>query len=260
MLQNQLRAKLGNDQPVFGIGLTGPIEVPVLRVLGSASVEWVFLDMEHGSLDVNDLLSTVQMNDALGISSVVRVPDLSYHWIARALDTGALAVMVPRVETREQAELAVQWSKFPPVGVRGMGSPSYLCYAPLSVADGIEISNRESMVVLQIESQRAVDQVDSIASVPGVDVLFVGPVDLSISIGHPGEVDGAELQRCVGKVCHTARAHGLATGIVCRADQTQLYYRMGIRMFSCGTALGYMRSGVEAAHVEFRRQVAQERA
>jgi 2-keto-3-deoxy-L-rhamnonate aldolase RhmA len=255
MLQNKLKERLSQGEAVFGLGLTGPVEVPVLRVLSGCGVEWAFLDMEHGSLGIDRLLEVVQVGDALGLYSVVRVPDLGYHWIARALDTGALSVMIPRVETHEQAVQAVKWAKFPPLGVRGMGSPSYLSYAPVSLADGVEISNRETMIVLQIESQKAVDNVETIAAVPGVDVLFIGPVDLSISIGRPGETRSPEIHERFRKVCQAARAHGLAVGTVCRAEQTQEYYGMGIRMFSVGTALGYLGAGVQAAMGVFREQI-----
>jgi 2-dehydro-3-deoxyglucarate aldolase/4-hydroxy-2-oxoheptanedioate aldolase len=257
MLGNKLKRALENGGSVFGLGMTGPIEVPVLRVLANCGVDWLFLDMEHGSLDIGDVLTVVQMADALGMCSVVRVPDLRYQWIARALDTGALSVMVPRVETADQAEQAVRWAKYPPQGVRGAGSPSYLSYAPASWGEGIEISNRETMVVLQIETQTAVENAAAIASVPGVDALFVGPLDLSVSLGRPGDTTSGESHRCVREVCSAAGGRGLAIGIVCAATQASLYHEMGVRMFSFGTALGYLRAGVLAARAEFETQVSE---
>lgn len=255
MLENRIKHLLQRDQAIFGVGLTGPAEVPVLRVLAQAGVEWVFLDLEHGSMDISGLLPAVQMLDALGVCSVLRIPSLDYHWVARALDTGALSVMVPRVESAAQAATAVQWAKFPPMGVRGMGSPSYLSYAPVSVADGVKISNRETMVVVQIESVAGVENVETIAAVPGVDVLFIGPLDLSISLGRPGDVASDESHRLFQRVCAAARAYHLAVGVVCQASQVRFYYDMGIRMFSVGTALTHLRAGVQGAAAEFRRQL-----
>lgn len=255
MVHNKIKHALRSGQAVFGIGLTRAVEIPELRVLANCGVEWIFLDMEHGSIEVGDLLRVVQIADLLGVCSVIRVPDLDYHWIARALDTGALSVMVPRIESREQAERAVRWAKFPPIGTRGMGSPTYLSQAPVSWAEGLEISNRETMVVLQIETKAGVENLEAIATVPGVDVLFIGPLDLSISLGHPGEVSSQHSHAVYEKVCRTARQHGLAVGIVCRADQSRLYYDIGIRMFSSGTALGYLQSGTQAAAAEFREQI-----
>jgi len=255
VLRNKIKHALREGRAVLGTGLTGPVEMPALRVLAHAGVEWLFLDLEHGSLDISDLLGAVQLADALGMCSVLRVPDLSYHWVARSLDTGALTVMIPRVESAEQARLAVQWTKFPPVGCRGMGSPSYLSYASLSVREGIEISNRETMVVVQIETKAGADNVEAIASVPGVDALFLGPLDMSISLGCPGDVTGEEAHAVFREVCHVAREHGLITGIVCSGDRILQYHSMGIRMFSVGTALTHLRAGIGAAVDQFRRQV-----
>jgi len=255
VLENKVKHALQRGQAVFGVGITGPIEMPALRILANCGVEWMFLDEEHGSTDISDLLNAVQLLDLLGVCSILRVPSLDYHWIARSLDTGASGVMIPRVENREQAERAVQWAKFPPLGVRGMGSPSYLSYASVSLAQGIEIANRETMVVLQIESVRAVDNIASIAAVPGVDALFIGPVDLSISLGKPGDVASEEGHELFRRVCQAASEHGVAVGIVCRADQVRFYYDMGIRMFSVGSALSHLRSAVQAAAAEFRRQI-----
>jgi 2-keto-3-deoxy-L-rhamnonate aldolase RhmA len=218
-------------------------------------VEWLFFDLEHGSLDVSGLLDAVQIADLLGMCSVLRIPALTYQWVARSLDTGALSVMVPRVETKEQAELAVQWAKFPPMGRRGMGSPSYLSYAPVSAAEGIEISNRETMVVLQIETVAGADNVESIASVPGVDVLFLGPLDMSISLGQAGNVTSKDEHAVFRRVCRVAREHDLGVGIVCSPGQSRLYYDMGVRMFSMGTALTHLTKGVRAAIAEYRGQV-----
>ena len=255
MLNNNVKHALKEGAAVFGTGLTGPVDLPTLRVLAGEGVEWLFLDLEHGSLEIGGLLEAVQIADLLGMCSVLRIPDLSYEWVARSLDTGALSVMVPRVETKEQAELAVQWAKFPPVGRRGMGSPSYLSYAPVTAAEGIEISNRETMVVLQIETKAGADNVESIASVPGVDVLFLGPLDMSISLGRAGDVTSDEEHAVFRRVCRVARQHDLGVGIVCLPGQSRFYYDMGVRMFSMGTATTYLRQGVRAAVTEFKGQV-----
>jgi len=255
MLRNTLKHALQEGRAVFGVGLTGPIDLPTLRIVADAGVEWIFTDLEHGSLDISELLTVVQAADILGMCAVPRIPSLEYHWVARALDTGALSVMVPRVESAAQAELAVQWCKFPPVGVRGQGSPSFLSYASVSGPDSVEISNRETLVAVQIETAAGVRHVEEIAAVPGVDVLFIGPRDLSISLGHPGDSLAEDAVAAYRKVCAVARARGLAVGIVWEAAQTAFLYEMGVRMFSCGSALGYMRAGVNAAQKAFRQQI-----
>lgn len=255
MLQNKIKWALKEDKAVLGTGLVGFASAPVLRTLANSGVQWLFVDMEHSSIDVSDLLETVQFANALGMCSVPRIPSLEYHWVARALDTGSLSVMVPRIESAEQAELAVKWAKFPPLGIRGAGSPAHLSYAPVTWAEGVEIANRESMVVLQIESRKAVDNIESIASVPGVDAFLLGPLDMSISLGHPGDLDSEESHEQFRRVCHVARAHGVAVGIACSGDNARLYYEMGIRLFSIGNVLGHLRTGLQAAATRFWREI-----
>jgi 2-keto-3-deoxy-L-rhamnonate aldolase RhmA len=256
VLQNKLKRALREGTAVFGVGVTFPLDIAMLRTLEVCGVEWLFLDLEHGSGDISGLLDVAQVSKLLGMDGVARIPNLDYHWVSRALDTGLLSVMIPRVEHREQAELAVQWVKHPPLGIRGMGSPSQFDYSTLPPADRVEVSNRETMVVLQIETVEAVDNVEAIASVPGVDALFIGPLDLSLTLGIPGNVASDQSHDLFRRVCQAARRHGLAVGIVCTAQQVRLYYDMGMRMFSIGTALSHMRTQVQSVEAEFRRQLA----
>ncbi len=255
MLQNRVKWALKEDRPVFGTGVGGHADASVLRTLANAGVEWLFVDLEHSSVDVSDLLQAVQFANALGMISVPRIPSLEYHWVARALDTGTLSVMVPRVESREQAETAVRSAKFPPVGMRGAGSPAHLSYAPVSWAEGVEIANRETMIVLQIESKLAADNIESIVSVPGVDAVLLGPLDMSISLGRPGDLASEVSHERFRQVCRAARAKGVAVGIVCTAAQVRFYYDMGIRLFSIGNVLGHLRAGVQAAAARFREEI-----
>ncbi|MHB1295189.1 MAG: HpcH/HpaI aldolase family protein [Anaerolineae bacterium] len=255
MFTNALKAKLHEGQPVFGTGLIGPADATTLRILAEGGVDWLFIDMEHGSLDTHQLPDVIQVATLLGMWGVVRVPNLEYPWVARALDTGSLAIMIPRVETSAQAEQALQWIRFPPEGVRGMGSPAYLGYRPEPIAEGLALANRETLVVLQIETVKAVENADAIAAIPGVDVLFIGPMDLSISLGRPGDVASDASHAQFRRVCQAAAAHGKAVGVVCRADQVAFYYDMGIRMFSVGHAMSHMAAGLQAARNEYRRQL-----
>jgi 2-keto-3-deoxy-L-rhamnonate aldolase RhmA len=251
MLENRVKQALQRGQPVFGLGPTSPIGVAMLRVLANARVEWLFVDLEHGASDIKDLLTDVQVADMLGMVSVVRVPELQYHWIARCLDMGALSIMIPRLESKEQAEFAVQCAKFPPVGRRGMGSPAFLGFAPVSPADAVRICNEHGMVVVQIETVAGVANAEAIASAPGVDVLFIGPLDLSISLGTPGNWETPEWMAHADRVLAAAKKYGKAVGIVCTAAQVRFWYDKGVRLFSVGTAMGYLRAGVEGARAAF---------
>jgi 2-keto-3-deoxy-L-rhamnonate aldolase RhmA len=255
MLENKLKRKLQAGEAAFGLGLRFPITIPMLRILHYGKVDWLFIDIEHGSGDISQLFNIVQVADMLDMNSVARIPALEYHWLSRSLDTGALNVMIPRVETREQAERAVLWARFAPQGTRGCGSPSHLCYAPLGAAQTVEILNRETMVVLQIESEAAIDSLEDIASVPGVDALFIGPMDMSLSVGRPGDVTNEVSRKYFREICRVAQDYELAVGIVCAPDQVDVYYSMGVRMFSIGTVLDFIRTGVQTAAEEFHRRL-----
>jgi 2-keto-3-deoxy-L-rhamnonate aldolase RhmA len=137
-----------------------------------------------------------------------------------------------------------------------MGSHAQFDFVWLPAAEAIEVSNRETMVVVQIETEAGVENVEAIASVPGVDVLFIGPLDLSISLGRPGDVTSDESHRLFERVCRVARAHERAVGIVCSTEQIGFYHDMGIRMFSTGTQLTLLQAQVQAVEREFRRQLA----
>lgn len=254
MIENHVKRLLQRGDPVFGQGLVSPIGVSALRILAHARVDWLFVDLEHGASDMNDLLTDLQVADVLRLGSVVRAPDLQYHLIARCMDMGTLSIMVPRVETREQAEFAVQCVKFPPLGRRGMGSPAFLGFAAVPAPEAVRIGNEESMIVVQIESVTGVNNADAIASVPGVDVLFIGPLDLSISLGAPGDTSSAQWLAHADRTITAARAHGKAVGIVCSTADLRFWYDRGVRMFSVGTLLGHMRAGVEQARAEFSKQ------
>jgi 2-dehydro-3-deoxyglucarate aldolase/4-hydroxy-2-oxoheptanedioate aldolase len=256
MLENKVKQALQRGEAVFGTGLSAPVGVGLMRILANARLDWLFVDLEHGSSDMNDLITDLQVADILGMVSVVRVPDLQYFWIARCLDMGALSVMVPRVESREQAEYAVQCAKYPPQGRRGMGSLAALGFASVSAADAVRISNEQGMIVTQIETLTGVSNAEAIAAVPGVDVLFIGPLDLSISLGTPGNWSTPEWMAEADRVLAAAQKHGKSVGIVCTPEQIRFWFDKGVRMFSVGSAMTYIRSGIEAARAEFDRQVA----
>lgn len=256
MQENKLRRALKKGEPAFGVGLTFPLGIPTLRTLANSGVEWLFLDVEHGSGDINELLTVAQVSNMLGMSGVARIPNLEYHWVARSLDTGLMTIMIPRVEAKEQAEQAVQWVKHPPLGVRGMGSPSQFDYASVAGSDRVAISNQETMIVIQIETTEAVDNVEAIASVPGIDVLFIGPMDMSLYLGQPGDLFNDKSNKLFRHICCVAKDNDLAVGIVCGANMVKFYYDMGVRMFSIGTALGHMRTQVQATKAEFDKQLA----
>ncbi len=226
--------------------VSGPIieefrSVGPVKTLANAGHDFLWFDLEHNMTDFETLLTLVQVSLDSDIVPLVRVTDLSYAAVARALDTGALGIIIPRVDTVEQVEDTVRFAKYPPLGRRGAGGLARNAYEPKSVKAAIEDGNRETMVIVQIESPEGVANVEAFASVEGVDVICIGPQDLSINMGMPGEFDNPEFIETIRSVATVANAHGLACGMVSRdADSFQTWFNVGCRFLVCNSDLSLL--------------------
>ena len=152
----------------------------VAKITEAAGVDFVIIDMEHSANGIEAVGDLVAWFRATRVTPMVRIPDTEYHFIARALDAGALGIMVPRVDTPEQAQRAVEAARYPPEGRRGlaigMAATDYVYTSP---AEYMPEANRNNIVMCQIETQMGLDNLDAIAALDGVDVLFLGQQDLS---------------------------------------------------------------------------------
>src|ERR1041385_7628970 len=160
--------KEGKLQLGTGFGQFRSPEIP--KMLAAAGFQWAFLDTEHGGFDLETVQDICRVSVMAGLSPIVRVADLQYSLIARALDCGAQGVIFPRVESPELLQRAVSWTKFPPAGMRGYGIATVqIDYEPAPFVEVIEHMNRNTMVVLQIETRRAVEAREELLAVPGID-------------------------------------------------------------------------------------------
>ena len=177
----------------------------------------------------------------------MRATDLSYALVARALDAGAIGVIVPRVDTREQVEAAVQYAYYPPMGRRGAGGEGRYGYERRTPAEGVTEVNEATVVVVQVETVEAVERIDDLASVDGVDVICVGPQDLSISLGMPGQFDNPKFVETVTHVMERVTAAGKVCGMVERdARRFQRWYDAGGRFFATNTDSNLIYLGAKA--------------
>jgi 2-dehydro-3-deoxyglucarate aldolase/4-hydroxy-2-oxoheptanedioate aldolase len=172
------------------------------------------------------------------------VTDLQYPLVARALDLGAQGVIIPRVETREEVERAVSYAKYPPLGRRGAGGRARYAYEVRGVAEAVEEANAETIVVVQVESPQAVANLDGIASVPGLDVVCIGPQDLSINLGIPGQVDHPTFIDTLKQIVDTCGKYGIPVGMVSREAPTfRQWYGLGVRFLVCNSDGNYIVQG-----------------
>ena len=255
MRENRLKTMLKRGKSVSGPIMEEVRTVGVIKYMAAAGHDFLWFDTEHNMLDWETLLTLVQMSIASNIVPLIRVTDLSYPLVARALDTGAYGVIIPRVETREEVERAVSFAKYPPLGRRGAGGQARNAFMTRSVSEAIEEGNALSMVIVQVESKEAVEGLDEIASVPGLDVVCIGPQDLSISLGVPGAFNDPLFLETVATIVQKCSRHGVPVGMVSREARTfKLWHEMGIRFLVCGSD-GSLLLQAARQDVEFLREV-----
>jgi 4-hydroxy-2-oxoheptanedioate aldolase len=238
MPKNQVKAALKEGRWVSGLIVEEIRSVGPVKILANAGHDFLWFDMEHNFIGWETLHNLVQFSLAIGITPLVRVTDLSYPAVARALDTGAQGIIIPRVENREQTEEAVNFAKYPPRGRRGSGGMARNVYEAKDVKSSVIDGDAETMVIVQIESPRGVDNLDDIASVDGLDVVCVGPQDLSINLGVHGKFDDPAFVDTVRKINDICSKHDIATGMVSRdASSFKLWHRLGCRFLVCNSDL-----------------------
>lgn len=240
----RFKAALDSDRGALGpFMITG--DPGFVEAAGYAGYDFVLLDMEHGPGTFESLQNLIRAANAVGVCPVVRVPRGSDIWIDKALDVGAGAVLVPQVDTAEQARAIVSAAKFSPAGTRGT------CRFVRSAAYGAVPGQayftqaQDTAVIIQAEGKKAVENLDEILDVPGIDVIFVGPYDLSSSLGHVGEVEHPEVVACIRRIIEKASAKGIKLG--CFADTVEgarTWRDMGVKFigYACDTYLFYQKA------------------
>jgi 2-keto-3-deoxy-L-rhamnonate aldolase RhmA len=213
-----------------------------VRALAAAGLDWAFFDAEHGAFDLETLQDLMRVAVTAGLCPIVRVADLQYALIARALDSGAQGVLLPRVESPELLQQAVSWTRFPPMGTRGFGlGPPQLDYEPVSIPEAIAHVNANVLVVLQIETRTALDRIDDLLAVPNIDAVLIGPGDLSISLGVPGQFDAPVFVNAVETIRDRCVRAGIAPGMHMRSLEFAKQWRnRGLLLFSCNSDIGFL--------------------
>ncbi len=218
------------------------------EIAGRAGFDWVILDTEHGLGGEAALVEGLQGARAGDVCPIVRVLANEAGYCKRALDAGAAGLMVPHINNAAEARRAVQHMKYPPEGARGLTRSSRATAFGYDAPAYFRDVRDGELLVVQIETNEAVEQIDAIAAVPGVDVLFVGPADLSFSCGVPCDLDHPVLRAALGKVAHAARQHGKRTGIFLRdAGQLPAVAAAGFTVIALDTDFGILKAGLENA-------------
>jgi 2-keto-3-deoxy-L-rhamnonate aldolase RhmA len=273
---NPLKKKLREGGVALGTLVLEFATTGIARIAATAGAEFVLFDMEHTGWSMETirvLLATASPPHPSPLSPrgkgeegganlvpMVRVPATEYHFIARVLDTGAMGIMVPMVESAEQARLIVQSAKYPPIGRRGAAfGVAHDDYQPGDVGAKMRSANEETLLIAQIETARGIDNVEAIATVEGIDVLWIGHNDLTNSLGIPGEFDHPRYHEAVERVLNAARRHGKAAGFMATGiEQGRSLLAQGFRIMAYGGDVWIYQQGLREGIAALRASVQQQ--
>lgn len=231
MRRNTMKAKLQAGQPAIGISMTFPSS-HLVEMLGYCGFDWVLLDCEHGPMTAETVETMVMASELAGIIPIVRPPAATSDELPRLLDRGAMGVQMPHVSTAEDARRAVEQVKYAPLGRRGLGAAALRSATyELSVSrnDYVDWVNQETLVCVQIEDVEALRNLESILTVEGVDVFFLGPTDLSQSLGHLREPSHPDVRRAIDNAFATIIAAGKTAGCAGSPAALAEYAGQGVR-------------------------------
>ena len=205
----------------------------LVELIGRFGFDGIWICLEHKRLDSATLYSLIQACRLAGADAIVRIKPSNYSDLLYLLEAGAHGIMLPRVRGVDEVREVIAGIKFPPAGRRGCDCIHVDAdYGIGSPTEYMAAANRETFLVVQIEEPEVIPHLETIAALPGVDVLFVGPADLSNGMGVFGKPDDPEVAAVLKKVCEAARHHGKVAGIPCAPESVQKYYAMGYRFFN----------------------------
>ena len=234
-----LKKRLSRGEQLMGTLLSLP-SPEIAEIMSMVGFDWLFIDLEHGPHGFMELQRILQAMKP-GCSPLVRVPELSESNIKKVLDIGAEGVIVPKVNTAEEAQRAVAYAKYPTQGVRGVGAARAHGYG-LNFKDYVEKANEATLVVIQIEHFEGVNHIEEIVKVPGIDVIFIGPYDLSASFGVAGQVEHPLVKVAIDKVEKACAKAGIPMGYFGTSPEAVKTYqdKDGYQLIACGTDSGFL--------------------
>ena len=249
VIANETKKKCREGQVTLGAGVRMARTVEVGLAMRACGFDWLFIDLEHGPFDLESCQQVAIAALTQGITPLVRVASLDGHLSTRVLDAGAQGIVLPHVNTAEEARELVDICKFPPEGHRsaggGLAQGRFEPMGPEELLGGI---NREMLLVAMIETPEAGERADAIAAVPGIDVLLIGTNDLSTGMGIPGQHDHPRVNKVYEQVNAACRKHAKTAGMGGSYQPAMIERRVreGMRFILCGSDLTFMMAGAKA--------------
>ena len=249
MKPNPLRAKLAAGEIVYGTMIQDVRSPSIGQIMARAGCDFVFFDMEHGPFDLGIIADMVKVTRLEGVTPLVRVPGYAYEYLVRPMDAGAMGVMVPRIESRTQVESIVECLMYPPVGVRGLSADKgHNDFSAQDMWGFAEQANKENLIILQIEQEKAIENIDDILSVPGVGAAVLGPNDLAMSMGIHEKDTLAALEPTIQIVLDSAKKHNIPCGIhIGNLEWLIEWERRGMQLIAYSNDIVFLRTGIQSA-------------
>jgi 4-hydroxy-2-oxoheptanedioate aldolase len=253
MHKSRVLRKLQSGDFVRVAGISRVSDPWLAEVVGRIGYDVIWFDLEHRSFGSDSIDNLSLACRASGIDLMVRIAKNGYHSAMQALEFGANGLMIPHVRSADEARQWVEWSRFPPLGKRGFdGAGADADFGLVDPRKYVEHANREVFLALQIEDREAIEAIDEIAAVPGFDLLFVGPSDLSLSYGMPFEFDHPVLQHATARVAEAAHRHGKWWGsTTATPEKAQNSLDLGARMIVAGGDHQALVNGLRQSFLDF---------
>ena len=239
---NRIKRALKEGRSVVGTMVVEIRQPAIMQLLANAGFDFAIIDNEHGAFNIETIADLSRTAVQVGVTPLVRIPDLTYPHFAQTLDAGAQGIMLPRVTDAEQVREAVRFMKYPPLGVRGNAqSRGYSNFKSGPTEEVLAAVNEETMLIVQIETREAAGNLEEIITVPGVDVALIGPNDLSIAHNVPGQINGPEVRSIIESTIAICQKHKVIPAIHMNEVDLAVYWaKQGMRLISSGSEVGLL--------------------
>jgi 4-hydroxy-2-oxoheptanedioate aldolase len=242
-IRNAARERLEKGELALGVGIRAIRTVDIAKMMKTCGYDWLFIDLEHGPFSIETATSLCVAALDTGISPIVRVPFRQHAMATRVLDNGALGIVMPHVDTAEEARSVVDHLKYPPQGHRSLaGGQAIADFRPVRTGEFAEAANRALLTVVMLETPAAIENAAAIAAVPGVDALLIGTNDLAAEMGIPGAFGHARIVAAYESVIAACRSANKWPGIggVYTEDLLRRYVGLGVRLVLAGGDSGFL--------------------
>ncbi len=252
---NAAKARLRKGELAIGCGIRLVRNVDIIKIMKAAGFDWMFIDCEHGSMSIETACELSVAAQDSGVAPIVRVPYGQLTMATRMLDGGALGIVIPHVDTAEEAKEIVDKLRYPPRGHRSVGgADAQFDYAPPPLGEMTKAVDEQMLLTVMIETPKAVENAEAIAAVPGIDCLLVGSSDLSMELGIPGDRGHQKIQDAVDKVVAACTKHGKWPGMggAYSDELLKLYIGKGMKMILSGNDMPLMIAATKALQGKVR--------